>query len=256
MEQHTLDHFRDITKTKMSDNNYLNEILTEICTNVYHDLIKTSKKKNADHSRIIDAQFYPYTNLKLTIRCRNSKLNIRLSDLLTDAPKDVLISAAYVIISKHLNVECPSEFRGRYREYIYSKIIRDRLRSIRKTRCRNTKSDSKGEYFDLDECFKIINRKYFHGTFAKPNLAWSKKPNKYRLGHCDSDLNTIIVSRRLDKKNTPQFMVEYIIYHELLHLKHPGKFIKGRWRVHTSEFSSEEKKFENFNEVKEWLKTR
>ncbi len=32
-----------------------------------------------------------------------------------------------------------------------------------------------------------------------------------------------MVSRVFDRKNTPRYAIEYLMYHEMLHLKHPVK---------------------------------
>ncbi len=74
-----------------------NELLTIICSNVYRDLTKHKSTKHTKHITIM-AQFYPYTNLKLTLRQQRNKLSIRVSDILSDAPEEVLEGLAHVFI--------------------------------------------------------------------------------------------------------------------------------------------------------------
>ena len=48
--------------------------------------------------------------------------------------------------------------------------------------------------------------------------------------------------------------MEYILYHEMLHLKFPVEYRGNRRRVHTKEFCQEEKKFPRYEEAVEYLK--
>jgi len=48
--------------------------------------------------------------------------------------------------------------------------------------------------------------------------------------------------------------VEYIVFHEMLHLKHPVKLRGSRRCVHSAEFQSEEKLFPQLNQAKQFLK--
>ena len=52
--------------------------------------------------------------------------------------------------------------------------------------------------------------------------------------------NEILISSSF--KNAPKFLVKYIIYHELLHIK---------FKNHSEEFRRQEQKFENYEKAKE-----
>jgi predicted metal-dependent hydrolase len=53
----------------------------------------------------------------------------------------------------------------------------------------------------------------------------------------------------------PRYAVEYIVYHEMLHLKHPVKLRGSRRCVHGKEFQAEEKLFPQVEQAKAFLKT-
>ena len=74
------------------------------------------------------------------------------------------------------------------------------------------------------------------------------------LGHYDAAHNTIMVSRVFDRKNTPRYAIEYLMYHEMLHLKHPVKVRGDRRCVHPREFQAEEKLFPELEQAKAYLK--
>jgi predicted metal-dependent hydrolase len=52
----------------------------------------------------------------------------------------------------------------------------------------------------------------------------------------------------------PALALEYVMYHEMLHLRFPVDHTGARRRVHTKEFREAEKKFPNLKEAKELLK--
>lgn len=245
MKQLKLDEFYKI------DNNfaYNNLELTNICTRVYHEL-------NGKKIDKIIAEFYPYSNIKLTVNPRKGKVLIRMADILSTAPKDVIISAANIIISRYMNIKCGDDYRALYREYIYSEDIRIKVRGIRRARARRRSFNPKGNFFDLEECFNNINSKYFNGSLKMPTLTWSNKRTKSSVGHYDMDLDVLVISKKLDTKKTPKYVVEFVVYHELLHQLYPGRYISGQWQVHTPEFKRSEKLFEKFDLANNWLKKR
>jgi hypothetical protein len=245
MLQQTLDKIIELDDDKtVSDQD-----LSKICTQVYSELANGRPME-------VRAEFYKYTNMKLTVRERNNRLFVRVSDALNTAPLVVLAAAAACIISKFLDTPAPPETRRIYRDYIYDPEIRAKVKKLRQRRAAKKINGVKGRYFDLDQCFEVVNIKYFQGKISKPILTWSASRSRSRLGHYDPDLDILVVSKKLDTKSTPGYVVEYIVYHELLHHCFPGKYSNGRRVVHSTEFNEAEQKFEEFKLVQEWLKSR
>jgi len=113
---------------------------------------------------------------------------------------------------------------------------------------------AKGHYYNLEEIFERLNRQFFHGLLGRPVLTWSAHSARRMLGHYDAAHNTIVVSRVFDRADTPLYAVEYLLFHEMLHLKHPVQVRGGRRCVHSREFQREEKMFPELDKVKEYLK--
>jgi hypothetical protein len=63
-----------------------------------------------------------------------------------------------------------------------------------------------------------------------------------------------VVSRVFDQPRVPRYAVEYIVYHEMLHLKHPVKLRGSRRCVHPPEFVAEENLFAELDAAKRFLK--
>jgi hypothetical protein len=89
---------------------------------------------------------------------------------------------------------------------------------------------------------------------ARPLMTWSTERARNRLGHYDPAHNAIVVSSLFDHPRVPRYVVEYIVYHEMLHLKHPVKLRGSRRCVHPPEFQSEEKLFDRLEAAREFLK--
>jgi len=125
---------------------------------------------------------------------------------------------------------------------------------IRQERGRKRISSAKGHHYDLDEVFESLNTRFFHGLLGRPTLTWSAHYAKRMLGHYDAAHNTIVVSRVFDRSNTPRYAIEYLLYHEMLHLKHPVRVRAGRRCVHSREFQAEERLFPELELAREYLK--
>ncbi len=92
----------------------------------------------------------------------------------------------------------------------------------------------------LEESFERINKKYFFGMMEKPNLVWGQDAFR-KLGHYEYASNTILISNIF--KNESE-LLDYIMYHELLHKKHGNKTTKsGRTIHHSKAFREDEKKY-------------
>jgi len=85
-------------------------------------------------------------------------------------------------------------------------------------------------------------------------MSWSQTKTRRILGHYDPAHNAIIISRVFDHPRVPRFVVEYIMFHEMLHLKHPVKLRGSRRCVHSPEFVAEERVFPELAQAQNFLK--
>ncbi len=203
----------------------------------------------------IDIRFYRFTGLNTTIRLREGHLKVHLSDLLEGAPENVLHAIAHILLAKLYRKPIEAVHSARYRRFASSESVMKQTERIRQTRGRKRISTAKGAHYDLDEVFDALNTRFFYGLLGKPQLTWSEHSARRTLGHYDAAHNTIMVSKVFDRKNTPRFAIEYLMYHEMLHLKHPVKVRGGRRCVHPREFQAEEKLFPELELAKAYLKT-
>ena len=199
-------------------------------------------------------EFFCFANVNNTIRLREGKLLVRLSDLLEGAPENVLRAIAHILLAKMYRRPVDRELASRYRGYVSSHHMSRKAHLVRQMRGRKRILSAKGHAYDLELIFDELNARFFHGLLARPLMTWSSDRARNRLGHYDPAHNAIVVSRVFDHPHVPRYVVEYIVYHEMLHLKHPVKLRGGRRCVHSAEFQAEEKLFGRFEDAKSFLR--
>jgi predicted metal-dependent hydrolase len=201
------------------------------------------------------AEFYPFANVNNTIRLREGVLHIRFSDLLEGAPENVIEAISHILLAKIYKKPIEDLHATRYRRYVSSSNVSSKAHLVRQMRGRKRIDSAQGKVYDLDAIFEELNGRFFHGLMGRPQLTWSRAHARNSLGHYDPAHNAIVVSRIFDSLRVPRFAVEYILYHEMLHLKHPVKLRGSRRCIHGPEFQAEERQFPHLNEAKQFLKT-
>lgn len=109
---------------------------------------------------------------------------------------------------------------------------------------------ARGMHHDLAKSFDRVNSLYFNGDMTRPNITWSQTFTFRKFGHYDHINDTVAVSMSLDSSDIPEYVVDFIMYHELLHKKLKTRWNNGRNFCHTSEFTRQEKLFRQYNESK------
>jgi hypothetical protein len=112
---------------------------------------------------------------------------------------------------------------------------------------------AKGNCYDLDALFEAVNQEYFAGQMVKPRLSWNRALTRRKFGHYERARDRVVMSLTLDNHRVPQFVVEFVLYHELLHKHHGSRWVNGRRMSHTAEFRRSEQQFKFYEEAHHWL---
>jgi hypothetical protein len=198
-------------------------------------------------------EFFPYSSLTLTIRRREETVYVRFSDLLRRAPLDVLEGAAILLLAKIYRRRAPKALTEPYLAYARSNRTRTRMNKMRGARVRRTVAPPQGRQYDLDKMFDELNGRYFEGQLAKPHIGWSTRSWRRQFGCYDPGPNQILLNRRMDRPVVAQCAVEYVLYHEMLHVKHPTRRSGCTLLSHSPEFRAEEKRFAEFERARRVL---
>jgi hypothetical protein len=199
-------------------------------------------------------RFRRFTSLNTTIRLRQGEIRVSLSDLLEGAPEQVLRAIAHILLAKLYRKPIDAAQNLRFKRFAASAAVTRQTELIRYARGSKRFSGPEGRYYHLEEVFDSLNTRFFRGLLGRPELTWSEHMAKRALGHYDAAHNTIVVSRVFDRPSSPRYAIEYLLYHEMLHLKHPVRRKGLRRCVHSREFKAEEAQFPQLKEALAFIK--
>jgi predicted metal-dependent hydrolase len=198
-------------------------------------------------------EFYPYSSLTLTIRRRDERVDVRFSDLLQRAPLKVMEGAAVLLLSRLYRHRAARSLVQPYLNYARSHRTRGRIQRMRSNRVRRVLTRARGQYYDLGPLFEQLNGKYFSGELQRPHIGWSTRSWRRQFGCYDPGPNQIVLNRRMDRPGVPQFVVEYVLFHEMLHVKYPTRRSGCTLLSHSPEFREEEKRYAQFAVARKYL---
>jgi len=202
----------------------------------------------------MDVRFRRFTSLNTRIRLRDGKILVSLSDLLEGAQESVIRAIAHILLAKLYKKPIDAAHNLRYKRFSSSAAVTRQTELIRGARGSKRFFGPQGHFFNLEEVFDSLNARFFGGLLGRPELTWSEGMAKRSLGHYDAALNTIVVSRVFDRPSSPRYAVEYLLYHEMLHLKHPVRMRGLRRCVHSRDFKADEKLFPQLKEAQAFIK--
>jgi hypothetical protein len=114
--------------------------------------------------------------------------------------------------------------------------------------------ETRGMAHDLAVSFDRVNATYFGGAIPRPRLTWNQAITAHKFGHYNYSTDTVMISRTLDHAAVPEFVVDHVMHHELLHKKHGLRWHNGRGHAHTAEFRRDERLFPQYAEADAFLK--
>jgi predicted metal-dependent hydrolase len=177
-------------------------------------------------------------------------INLKLHAMFLDAPVSVLRALARFLKNP-----------DKSKQKNLSKLFHENgLDIVQKTKLKKSALlKHQGKYFNLKDIYDKINRTYFKNR-VRAFITWGNGFSKKRsysinFGSYNWDSRIIRVHKALDRCSVPRYFIEYIIYHEMLHvyigLKRDGN---GRRKAHNSEFKQREKDFLHYKKAVEWEK--
>lgn len=113
-----------------------------------------------------------------------------------------------------------------------------------------------GRHFDLEAIYQTLNREYF-GNQVQAQITWGRRPPRrprrsIRFGAYNSEEQLIRINPLLDQAFVPRYVVENIVFHEMLHQINPPQRLNSRWSIHTPAFRRAERRFPHFEQAEAW----
>lgn len=202
--------------------------------------------------RPIQVSFYPYVDTKSTIRIRGQTTYIRISDHIHDAPLEIHEGAIRLLLSKLHGRALTHETIAGYRSYVRREELQQRRIESHQTRGRKH-VDPVGKHRSLLASYLRVTMDYPMPLSYAPTLSWSRTVSRRRFGHYDAAHKCIVISQALDDAKVPEYVLDFVVYHELLHVLHPVQ--EGpRRRIHPPQFKRDEARFVQKDEAEAWLK--
>lgn len=115
--------------------------------------------------------------------------------------------------------------------------------------------DAAGTHYHLKDSFQRVNWAYFQGEQSLPHLQWSKRSTTRKLGHYNPIPDTIQVSRTLDQISVPEYVLDYVMYHEMVHRTLGIAEVNGRKSSHNAAFHQMEKEYAHLEQAKQFLQS-
>jgi len=203
-------------------------IINEAFYGVYPD-----KELKYDCSVKYSGKFKDYN---ANVKIRGDRLVFNLSRRWKEVGRDIKIG-----LLQELFVKLFKEKKSTTQMELYSSFIKSLHKFIPK------------ENVDLSlaESFERVNNEYFYGTVEMPNLVFGGHTTT-KLGSYEFQTDTITISEAL--RDVPEELVDYVMYHEILHKKIQFKSSGGRSYYHTGEFKKKEKEFKNSEEIEKQIR--
>ncbi len=102
----------------------------------------------------------------------------------------------------------------------------------------------------LNASFQRVNQNFFQNEMEQPNLEWGQDSFR-KLASYNYHDDTVTVSTLFQE--VPIEILDYLMYHELLHKHLKFKAKNGRSAFHTTQFRTLERQYPHFKEVEQDL---
>lgn len=186
-----------------------------------------------------------------------SQIALRIHRCFLEAPHEVLQAVAAFVESR----------KGTDRARQALTTIRQHFsRNAGAGRARRAALRPEGVAFDLREIADDLNRRYFDGRLSV-EVTWGRssggEAHRCRRGHRTSSLQLgsysyedrlIRLHGVLDQPGVPRYVIEAVVYHELLHADMPPVVHNGRRYFHTPEFRRRERLYRHLDKADRWIR--
>lgn len=192
---------------------------------------------------------FAHTRHLYSVRPTDAELQVTIHEGFLGAPRQVLRALACAVLLRK---------RGAYEDavksYANDEDFVEVMLALEMTTA-GAENVTLGHHFDLEQVFERVNATYFAGQLARPGLTWNQTITGAKFGHYDSLRDTVMISVSLDAPGVSGHVIDFVMYHELLH-KHLGvDVVNGRRYAHTAEFRAAERRFLQYEEARASLQS-
>lgn len=199
----------------------------------------------------VRADFASYKEFKSTWQRFGKKVSFEISDYLGGARPEVMGDFAQALYDRIERRTPECVYSPRLKAYLESDEFVRRNQATYVRRSRNLTRSTRGRHFDLGETYAHLVDDGMVSPSESVSLNWTRSGNRMRVGYCSVLMRVVAISSLLDNEKVPDFVHEYVLYHELLHLE--DGLSEGH-RHHPPEFKLRERQHPKWRESEDWLK--
>ena len=188
----------------------------------------------------------------ISYKRKSGVLNVRLHKMFQQAD-DMVLKALSVFVRGIPSIRASKKLD----EFIKSNQTQIR----RRTKPRRLPVHPGGSHYDLSDILNRVSERFFAGSTDGVHIGWgrlrsrqgrrSRTRSRALATYCFED-TTIRVNPVLDSPRVPDFVIDWVVYHELLHHILPVEKSGDRRRYHTSKFRALERAYPMFEQAQEW----
>jgi hypothetical protein len=196
--------------------------------------------------RSVRVVFTDNTSTMITVK-RSPAYEARLHHMFAQAPVKVLNAlAVYMKWPRH-----------KASNATLSRYMKEHSHLVRKAPAKPVKLKTSGRYFDLNVLYDKVNAEYFNGEITAP-ITWGRpyrgrRRSTIRFGCVDQETGVIRINPSLDAEFVPEYFVEYIVFHEMLHCVIDMLTSEdGRSLAHHRDFKRREREYSRYQDAVKW----
>ncbi|MDR1404792.1 MAG: hypothetical protein LBJ20_04410 [Candidatus Methanoplasma sp.] len=198
------------------------------------------------------AVFCARKEFQISWKKSGTDIDLSVSDYLTGAPDEALRDFSFAVAGTVAGRK--PQYGSTYLGWIKSDefIIGNRKTYLK--RSKNLIRESMGKERDLTESLDRLLDSGLLDPCCIDNsfFSWTRNPNLRKIGFCSPVMRVVGISSALDDVSVPEYVLDYVVYHESLHLAQgymPGK------RAHDCVFRTNERKYPMYREAENYLRT-
>jgi hypothetical protein len=201
--------------------------------------------------QVVKVEFYNYTSITIKIFIKSYGLLLRYNNRLPMDDIEALKAGGRMMIHKIMRRRPLATDRVIFQQF--STEIEPFMGNP--GRIGRLVNDPDGKHYDLQQLFEKVIKLYFNGEKTEDlKTGWSKKAVRSYYAHYRKDYGLITFNSMLDNAKIPGYVMEYLMYHEILHSVYPSRIVKNRLSKHPIEFRKKERQFPEYRRARLWLK--
>ena len=216
--------------------------------NVLRESFRTAGKEYGFDD--VNAEFVAFKEFKIRWQRSHGKADFRVSDYLSGAGREMLEGIARALFSRISG--CEMGYPEEMREWVASESFIKKKQPVYIRRSKTLTRSPKGEHRDLRDSYRRLTEAGLIPHDPDVRVLWTTEHNIRRVGYCSVLMKVIAVSSVFDNEMIPEFVLDYVVYHEFLHIL-VGFDPFGR--NHSPDFVKEEQRYPKRKEAEEWVKS-